>query len=195
MITYETVIGWSWAALVLVWAVAAFTAKRDLRRGNSSAQRSQYWLVRLGLAAAVVIASLHSARTGARPLLARSLFVPPPFLGWFGAALAVLGVAFAIWARLHLGRNWSPAPAMKEGHELVTSGPYAFVRHPIYTGILCAVLGATLSGSLIGAGLLGLVSVVFASRIVREERIMLELFPNTYPAYQARTKRLIPFVW
>ena len=84
---------------------------------------------------------------------------------------------------------------MKERHELVTNGPYAYVRHPIYTGMLLAVFGTALTGSYFAIMVLVLASVVFLSRIPREEKIMMDLFPNEYPSYQARTKRLIPLVW
>jgi protein-S-isoprenylcysteine O-methyltransferase Ste14 len=77
----------------------------------------------------------------------------------------------------------------------VTTGPYAYVRHPIYTGILLAALGTALTGTVFGIGVVVFASIVFLSRIGKEEKIMLELFPNEYPAYQARTKRLVPFVW
>ena len=111
------------------------------------------------------------------------------------AAICVLGVLFAIWARLHLGRNWSPAPAIKDRHDLVTSGPYRWVRHPIYSGVIAAAFGASLTGTFFGMAVFVVASLVFFSRIGREERIMLDLFPDTYPAYRMRTKKLIPFVW
>ena len=109
--------------------------------------------------------------------------------------MTALGIGLAIWARVFIGRNWSPRPAMKENHELVTTGPYAYVRHPIYTGILLAALGTALTGTVFAIGVVVLTSIVFRSRIGKEEKIMLELFPNEYPVYQARTKRLVPFVW
>jgi protein-S-isoprenylcysteine O-methyltransferase Ste14 len=116
-------------------------------------------------------------------------------LGWLAAIFAVLGVAFAVWARVYLGRNWSPSPAVKEKHELVKGGPYAYVRHPIYTGILIAAFGTALAGALFGVIVLIFGSALFLVRIRKEEKIMLELFPNEYPLYQKRTKRLIPFLW
>lgn len=84
---------------------------------------------------------------------------------------------------------------MKEEHELVTTGPYASVRHPIDTGVMLAGLGSALTGSIFGIGLCILICIVSGSRMGKEERIMLALFPDDYPAYQARTKRLVPFVW
>jgi protein-S-isoprenylcysteine O-methyltransferase Ste14 len=84
---------------------------------------------------------------------------------------------------------------MKQEHELVTNGPYEYVRHPIYTGMLLAAFGSALTGSGFAIGVFVLASVLFLSRMPREEQIMLGLFPNAYPHYQAETKRLIPFVW
>ena len=84
---------------------------------------------------------------------------------------------------------------MKEQHELVTAGPYIYVRHPIYSGILLAALGTALMTSIFGIGMLIFISIFFALRINKEEKIMLELFPEQYPEYQKRTKRLVPFVW
>jgi protein-S-isoprenylcysteine O-methyltransferase Ste14 len=124
-----------------------------------------------------------------------SIFAPPPALGWAAAVMTAIGIGLAIWGRVFIGRNWSPRPAVKEDHELVTTGPYAYVRHPIYSGILLAALGTALTGTVFGIGVVVFASIVFLSRIVREEKIMLELFPSEYPAYQARTKRLVPFLW
>jgi protein-S-isoprenylcysteine O-methyltransferase Ste14 len=124
-----------------------------------------------------------------------SIFAPTPGLGWAAAVMTAIGIGLAIWARVFLGRNWSPRPAVKEHHELVTTGPHAFVRHPIYTGILVAAFGTALTGAVFGTAVFIFASIIFLSRIGKEEKIMLELFPNEYPAYQARTKRLVPFVW
>ena len=84
---------------------------------------------------------------------------------------------------------------MKEHHELVTTGPYAYVRHPIYTGIMLATLGTALVGTIFGIVMFIVICVIFALRIGKEEKLMLELFPRQYPEYQKRTKRLVPFVW
>ncbi len=112
-----------------------------------------------------------------------------------GAVLCVAGIAFAIWARWHLGRNWSATPSIKEGHELVASGPYRFVRHPIYTGIILALLGSALTNSVIWVAFFIIFTINFIARIPIEERYMLQLFPGEYPEYKKRTKALIPFVW
>ena len=113
-----------------------------------------------------------------------------------GAALTILGCLFAIWARLALGDNWSGRPTVKAGHELVVAGPYALARHPIYTGILVAAIGTGLT-DLQGRRVLGVViialSVLF--KIRQEEHLMIETFPDSYPLYQRRVKKLIPGVF
>ncbi len=200
-ITYGTVILICWATFLLVWIVSAFSVKRDIRGSGIGGVWYRYFLLRF---VAIVVLALAGARlaTGAAhiaridtAIFNNGVFLPPLALAWFGALLAVIGVLFAIWARAHLGRNWSPAPAIKEEHELVTSGPYRFVRHPIYTGVILAAFGTALTGSIFGAGMFIASGIMFVLRIAKEERIMLQLFPNTYPRYQARTKKLIPFIW
>ena len=111
------------------------------------------------------------------------------------AFLCVAGLAFALWARVTLGRNWSGVVTLKEGHELVERGPYRFVRHPIYTGMLIMFFAA----ALVQSNLSGFVSVLlmfasFCIKLEREETLMLRQFPERYAAYQQRVKRIIPFV-
>ena len=199
MISYEAVILWSWAAFVLVWVVSAFGVKRDIRGPGFSSVWSSFWAMRLAVAVLVVFFAMRLVRsagssTGSFSNRA-SIFTPPPALGWTAAVVTAIGIGLAIWARVFIGRNWSPRPAVKEHHELVTTGPYAYVRHPIYSGILLAALGTALAGTGFGIGVFVFGSIIFLSRIRTEEKIMLGLFPNEYPAYQARTKRLVPFVW
>lgn len=196
---YELIFLASWAAFVAVWIVFAFDVKRDIRGGRAGLWRS-LWFFRIAAAALIVFAlvrmSKGAAHYTASPVLvlSRGIFPQIPALDWTAAALTAVGAGFAIWARVCLGRNWSPSPAVKERHELVTSGPYAYVRHPIYTGILLMAFAAALTGSFWGIGILAFVVIVFILRIGKEERIMLELFPDAYPAYRKRTKALIPFV-
>ena len=197
--SFYTVILSSWAVFLLVWGVAAFRVKRDVRGGGFASVWSSAWPLRL-LVALGLIAAAFRARAGARGRPGffagrAALFVPSAALGWTAAVLVVIGIAFAIWARVALGRNWSPRPSMKEHHELVTNGPYKYVRHPIYTGMLLAALGSALTGSEYAIGVFAVTSALFLSRVPREEKIMLHLFPSAYPPYQAETKRLIPFVW
>jgi protein-S-isoprenylcysteine O-methyltransferase Ste14 len=114
---------------------------------------------------------------------------------WIGALLTGIGLAFSVWARVHLGRNWSATVSVKQDHELVRSGPYALVRHPIYTGMLLGLLGTALA---LGEwrGLLALL-IVFAAlwrKLRLEERWMSETFGETYQRYRAHTAALIPYL-
>jgi protein-S-isoprenylcysteine O-methyltransferase Ste14 len=197
MTIYDSIILLSWAAFLLVRGVTALFVKRDVRGGGYAAAWQRFWLLRLAVAVLIVFVAVRLARhTGSSgAVFFRGIFTPPPALGWIAATFTAIGIGFAIWARVSIGRNWSPRPAVKEHHELVTTGPYTYVRHPIYTGILLATLGSALLGTLFGIVMFIVVSITFALRIGKEEQLMLQLFPRHYPEYQKRTKRLVPFVW
>jgi len=114
-----------------------------------------------------------------------------------GAFLGVVGVAVAIWARRTLAGNWSSSVTFKHDHQLIVNGPYGWVRHPIYTGILLMMLGTALSLGRLDS-ILGFVLRYFYyvfSKIKTEENILTQHFSKAYPAYQKRTKALIPFLW
>jgi protein-S-isoprenylcysteine O-methyltransferase Ste14 len=129
--------------------------------------------------------------------LGMPLLPQTPFFGWLGLALNLAGVAIAVWSRLALGRNWSGAVAtVQEGHELVQSGPYALIRHPIYTGILLALAGTVLTYATV-AGAIGLaaVSLALIVRVRIEDRLMGKEFGAAHEAYRSRTWKLIPLLW
>ena len=190
MIASEFIIG-LWALFWVVWLVSAFGVKRDIKSSRP---------VWVGLMARIVVLTaavyLIETRFNNRAwTFARQHWgTPDSPIAFVGAAVCALGIGFAFWARFHLGRNWSPAPAIKVEHELVTSGPYRFVRHPIYTGILVALVGSALAGGVHWLVPLLVCIVVFVARVKNEEGIMLKLFPNQYPDYRKRTKALIPYV-
>jgi protein-S-isoprenylcysteine O-methyltransferase Ste14 len=193
--TPDRIILASWAVFLLVWLGLSFFVKRDVRGGRTARAYHVRELVLMAIIV-VLIWSYRRHRSGPHLVSNRlALFVPSLRALWIGAALTAIGIAVAIWARLYIGRNWSPRPAKKEAHELVTTGPYAVVRHPIYTGIILAALGTALTGTIFGVIVLALAAALFLSRVRTEEQIMLELFPDAYPSYQSRTKRLIPFIW
>jgi len=116
-------------------------------------------------------------------------------VAWICAILCVAGLAICLWARLTIGRNWSGIVTLKEDHELVVGGPYAFVRHPIYTGLLTMFAATALMSGYV-AGIVATVIVFFSFwiKLSDEEKVMLKNFPDQYPAYQRRVKRIIPFV-
>ncbi|HKV80878.1 MAG TPA: isoprenylcysteine carboxylmethyltransferase family protein [Candidatus Sulfotelmatobacter sp.] len=115
---------------------------------------------------------------------------------WLGAAVTVAGLLFAIWARAHLGTNWSSSITIKQGHELITSGPYAVVRHPIYTGILTGFLGTVIALSQV-RGLIAfvLIFLMLWLKLRTEEQWMRSQFGETYATYAHKTAALVPYLF
>lgn len=138
---------------------------------------------------------LADPRLGVSPLT--TSFVPEThFFSFLGLSLTIAGLAFAVWARAFLGKNWSAAVTVKQDHELIRHGPYSLVRHPIYTGILLALLGTSVTfGTIRGllAFLVAGLALWLKSR--REEFFMVDQFGAEYVAYRSKVKALIPFVW
>ncbi|MGH9404555.1 MAG: methyltransferase family protein [Terriglobia bacterium] len=181
---YDSLISIPWAAFVILWVVSALAVKKN------AYQRASWWRwgwlrVLLILVCFVVLPQTRYFR--------HALLFASPAVRMAGFIICVAGVAFAIWARLTLGANWSAVPSIKHGHELVVAGPYCFVRHPIYGGILIALLGSALAAGAVWLILVVLAAAMFALRIPREERLMMQQFPNEYPGYARRTKALIPY--
>lgn len=114
--------------------------------------------------------------------------------GAAGTILVGLGIGLAIVARTYLGRNWGIPMSQKENPELVTSGPYGLIRHPIYSGIILAMFGSVLGLSLLWLLPLVLFTAYFIYSARREEALMCRQFPAAYPAYMKRTKMLVPFL-
>ena len=183
-----TIIRVCWTLFAVIWLLAAFATKQSVYR-ESSAQRLRYTIP--------VILSWLLLANGHRLSEPLNYRVIPHLdaLAWIGAALCIAGLIVCVWARFTLGRNWSGVVTLKGEHELITSGPYAFVRHPIYTGILTMfVATAIVVGHVAGIIWVPLVFVSFWIKLRYEEKLMLEKFPDEYAAYQQRVKRLIPFV-
>jgi protein-S-isoprenylcysteine O-methyltransferase Ste14 len=180
------IVGACWMLFILVWAITSLGAKTSVRRGLNSA--GMLW--RIGVLI-VVVALAQGLKSGWIPR-------PTPFpygVQVIGVPLTALGTGFAIWARVTLGSNWGMPMTLRENPELITSGPYALVRHPIYTGIIFAMLGTALT---VGAAWFFVLVISFSYFVIstyQEERDMIAHFPDAYPAYKARTKRLIPFVF
>lgn len=192
--SHFTLLAWgAWCILCVVW-MSGYVADR---RAGVPARLTPH----LGLqVAASVLLFFAFALLLLRPNLrglAAAVTPQNALLGTLGALLAVAGVAWAIWARLMLGLNWSGlVMQVKERHELVQTGPYAIVRHPIYTGILAAVLGTALTlGKLASYLAVAAALVALLTRVEIEERMMAAEFGEAHAAYRRRTRKLIPFVW
>lgn len=182
MSTVEVVFAVLWAAFWLYWLVAALSRKR----GRAPRPRT------LGIRAVIVVLVILLVRLGAfrdhRPNT-------DPRLAGLGLALLVLGLGFCIWARVHIGRNWGSPMTQKQDPELVTSGPYRLVRHPIYSGVLVAGVGTAVALSWMWLTIVALAAIYFTYSATVEERYLTEQFPDTYPAYRRSTKMLVPFLF
>lgn len=178
-----------WVAFGVIWVLAGLTAKRTARRASIGPMILH--ALALGLAFCLVLTRYF--RVGF--LRARFLPAGAP-VEWVGCAVALAGFAFALWARFHLGRNWSGLAEVKQDHTLVRGGPYALVRHPIYTGLSVALLGSALIFGQLRC-LLGAALAFFEwkRKSLIEERLMIEQFGRDYIDYRRSVKALIPFVW
>jgi len=177
-----SVIGIGWVIFWIGWLIAAFTAK------SSRSRSGRLTGSRIVLAVVVVILFRANVHHGSER-------VDGPLLQGIGLALWIAGLALAVWARLYIGRNWGMPMSRREDPDLVTTGPYRFIRHPIYTGIIVAMIGTALAISLLGLIVAAVVAVFFAFSATREEKFLADQFPDTFPAYKARTKMLIPVVF
>jgi protein-S-isoprenylcysteine O-methyltransferase Ste14 len=177
-----------WVAWLLYWWAAARDVKVTRRRETIAS--------RLGHVLPLVIAAWMIAASRLPADLLGGRFLPatlPVYL--FGVAVLAAGLAFTVWARVVLGRNWSGTVTLKEGHELIRSGPYRFVRHPIYTGLLVAFAGSAIARGE-WRGLVALAIAFFAlwRKLKLEERWLGETFGEAYERYRADVPALIPFL-
>ena len=177
-----------WGAFYVFWVVAAFTSKRSAKR-ESVARSLGYRLLAVG--AFLLLVNAHALPVP----LSRIVIGQGDGLSLGAMACSLAGLSICLWARVALGRNWSSIVVVKVNHELVQHGPYRFVRHPIYTGMLLMFLAnVLLSGRVGGLFGFGLLAVSFFIKLLKEEQFMLKEFPQTYPAYMQRVKRLVPYV-
>jgi protein-S-isoprenylcysteine O-methyltransferase Ste14 len=175
-----------WLFLWLVWLAAWLRTKKTQERVDLGSS--------LGYGAPVVLAFylLFSENLPVRWLELR--FIPHDvFLEVLAVTLTALGIAFAIWARFYIGQNWSSAVTIKVGHQLIRSGPYAWVRHPIYSGLLLAMIGTVLAlRELRGLLAFVLLCLGFWIKLRMEEGFMRKTFGLEYEEYSKSTGALIP---
>jgi Phospholipid methyltransferase len=185
---FTVIAEWSWLVLALVWLPGYFMSKSTSIVPKLALQIPATLLFVIGFAL------LLDPSIG---FLNFPISPPDALFGTVGLALDLCGIGFAVWARVRLGSNWSGlVVTAKEGHELVQTGPYAVVRHPIYAGILLAMTGTALTQGRL-ASYIGLVAGVVAVliRVGIEEKLMSRQFPSAYEGYRQRTRKLIPLVW
>jgi protein-S-isoprenylcysteine O-methyltransferase Ste14 len=185
---YESFFPALWIAFLVYWNVKAADTK--------ATQRLEPLVARVLRVVVFLIAIILLSIPGI-PLrwLYISLWPSGLWPFWLGAVVTVAGLLFAVWAREHLGRNWSSSVTIKQGHELITTGPYAVVRHPIYTGILAGLLGVAIAVAEVrGFVAFALIFLEFWTKLRREEAWMHARFGETYAAYVRQTARLVPYL-
>lgn len=186
---YEAFFPVVWIAFLIYWQIKAINTKSTQRLEPAS---SRILRVLIFLVAIVLLSTTRiPLRWLYRPLWQQGLW---PF--WVGAVITIGGLLFAVWAREHLGRNWSRSVTIKQDHELITTGPYSVLRHPIYTGILVGFFGTAIAISEVrGFVTLALIFVVFWVKLSMEEKWMHSQFGETYAAYVQRTAALVPYLF
>jgi protein-S-isoprenylcysteine O-methyltransferase Ste14 len=178
----ELVFAIGWAVFWIYWIVAAFAMKR----GHVA------WSRELRIRAVVVVLAILLLRLGA---FRGGGLKSDPWRAGIGLLFFAIGLGFAIWARVHIGRNWGTPMSRKDDPELVASGPYHLVRHPIYSGILLASIGTAVALSWLWLVAVALAGVYFIYSATVEERYLTEQFPDAYPVYRRSTKMLVPFIF
>lgn len=198
-IPFGYLFGAAWMLWLAYWGISAIGVKPAARVESNLSRFGKYTLP-------IIVAVLllwgsqwfHGTFAGERfvPAVLNERFVPAVlWIVWLGFFLTLAGLALACWARVILGRNWSGVVQIKQDHELIVRGPYSFVRHPIYTGLLLAFFGSSLAigewRALLGMAIIG---ISFWRKLRLEERWLCELFGNQYRDYMTRVKALIPWV-
>jgi protein-S-isoprenylcysteine O-methyltransferase Ste14 len=189
MTIFQWIIPALWLLFAVYWGISALGAKRSI--GTTAWWKQS--LLRLGIVVLTLVVFHLVGREHALRVV-QAYQTHSLVLGAIGSLLVLLGVGQAVFARVYLGRNWGMPMSRKEDPELVTSGPYTFVRHPIYSGIILAMLGSAIGESIYWTLPLILFAGYFVYSARREEELMRQQFPGQYPAYMQRTKMIVPFV-
>lgn len=178
-----------WTVFLLYWQIRA--------AGNKATQRLEPAFSRIVRALTFLVAIvLLSIPRMPLPWLYIRLWPQGFWAFWLGAAITIAGLLFAVWARAYLGRNWSSSVTIKQDHELITSGPYAAARHPIYTGILTGFVGTAIAlAEVRGAIAFVLILLVILIKLRMEELWMRSQFGETYADYAGRTAALVPYLY
>jgi protein-S-isoprenylcysteine O-methyltransferase Ste14 len=177
-----------WIAFLLYWQIKAVNTKTT-QRLEPAASRI------LGVFIFLITIVLLSTTRFPLPWLYLQLWPVGLWPFWLGAAVTIAGLLFAVWAREHLGRNCSRSVTIRQGHELITTGPYAVVRHPIYTGILTGLLGMAIAISEVRGFIVFVLSfLVYWIKLRMEEQWMRSQFGEAYATYAHQTAALVPYL-
>jgi protein-S-isoprenylcysteine O-methyltransferase Ste14 len=189
MQTSFRIIGLLWLAWIVYWLVAAAVMRQ--RAAVRRIPTPQNALMTVPTIIGLILLSAHRRLPSMLPRI-----VPwSPAIGVICVALVAVGLIVCIWARNHIGKNWSGRVIVQTGHQLVRTGPYRFVRHPIYSGILLMLLGTAIERGTI-AGVCGFILLLIAIvwKLSLEEQLMSEQFGDDYRQYRREVKALVPGV-
>jgi protein-S-isoprenylcysteine O-methyltransferase Ste14 len=187
MVSSGTVLSLLWIGWLLSWLLASGWTTKTIVRQSPGSRITQSLPIWIG--ALLVFRPLGGA-------LAAPLLRPRPWLDWIAVPIAALGFALTWWARIHLGRFWSAAVTVKAEHALIRSGPYGLTRHPIYTGLLLALLATALVRNSLAALLgVGLIALGIVLKLRQEEQFLLTQFGAAYAAYKRDVPAIIPGLW
>jgi protein-S-isoprenylcysteine O-methyltransferase Ste14 len=183
------VAGLLWLAIFILWAVLGYTVKPTVGSGSDVRAR-----ISLG---GVLLAWLILFSDDVRRGILAERFLPMNLaISYLGLALTIIGLGFAAWARFAIGRNWSRLITVQQDHQLLRTGPYAIVRHPIYLGFMLATLGTAIAhGDVAGLVATALVAISWGYKSRLEERFLIEQFGAEYEEYRRKVKGLIPGIW
>ncbi|MHB1206814.1 MAG: methyltransferase family protein [Rhodospirillaceae bacterium] len=187
---FGLLIGAIWVVWVIYWRFGPGSGKAVARKESGGSQLSYGLLLFAGL---ILVVHPQIARDLGVGALADLIWPQSILANIIAVVFVVVGLGFSVWARVHLADNWSAAVTVKEGHELIRSGPYKYVRHPIYTGILIAILGSVVLADRWVAFLgLALMTASFVVKLRIEERFMADQFGDAYQLYKKEVAALVP---
>lgn len=183
-----SICGCLWIAWGVVWLIWAIQSKQTRQRESLASQISY----RVPILAAIYLI-FYAKRLS--PWWTADILRYRGWFGWLGVAITALGFALTIWARSILGGNWSGTVTIKVDHELIRSGPYRFVRHPIYTGILIAMAGSALVyDQWRSVVVVALFWISFTIKRLKEEQFMRQTFGEQYVDYSHSTGAIFPML-
>ncbi len=186
-LVYEYLFTVVWIAFLVYWQIMAIRVKATQRLEPIASRALRVLMFGAGLV--LISFPLPAAWLNLR------LWPQGRLTFWLGFAITLSGLLFCVWARVHLGRNWSRSVTIKEDHELIVTGPYALVRHPIYTGLLTGLIGTVLAVAELRAVLgLAMIAISLWLKLRLEEKWMRAQFGAKYEAYAGRVAALVPYV-
>jgi len=187
-IIYYYLIPLIWVIYIVYWWLKAKEVKQDKQKESMSSR----FIRLLTFICVFVLLVIRSIRLG----FLDERFIPEVAGFWTGALITACGLSFSVWARNHLGSNWSQSVSVKKDHELITSGPYRIVRHPIYTGLLFAITGSAVAfGEWRGVLAVSMTFAILWYKLKLEEKWMGEQFGEQYKLYSKQVAGLVPFIF